>query len=528
MNFTEEKAHELVKFWLEEMNEKWFKTDSKVDVMVVEQWAGFLSNFQPIESNDARTLLGQILLCDQVSRHDKRVNNSDYAERYQQMCIDLTDQILKLYHSELNSLEYCFALLPYRHSRQPNLLEKSLILIREQIAKHPDDKYYSRFELAQLQAMAKYMIPVHYPPTTKYQFPKSIAEVLDPKTNFDPDKVIDIKLIEYSIAKIWTNGFRTNIKKEHSVCISLSGGVDSMICSYILKKMGYNVYAVMINYGNRKESDMEVELVKWWCQHIDIHLFVRHITELKRNRHSNDRSNYEEITRQIRFNTYINAHRIYCQIFELDEDEPVVVLGHNWNDGVENAITNLEKHRSFDNLTSMVSSHCENGVTIVRPILDKTKQQIFEFATERNIPCTFDSTPSWSERGKIRDKLFPMLNEYNPSIITGLIDFAKNAEQVSANYIKMIEKQTDININADRVVSINFPEETNDTSFWSYIFLTISRRYNMHMVGHKAITTLVEALGRNKHWNGIQHQLTKNMVIKLVSQKEAIVYYDNK
>jgi tRNA(Ile)-lysidine synthetase-like protein len=533
MSFTPEDASLLVDFWFTDMDEKWFKINLTTDNLVVSKWSHFLPNFKPIDKPSCKTLLGQILLCDQVTRHDKRINNTDYAEQYQQLCIDMCNHILGQYESELNPIEYCFALLPYRHSRQPELMYECLNRIRTKMEESPDDKYYQRFEKATLQSLAQYINPEHHIPHDSMikPFPIEIAEVVDPNIKFKMDETTKILEIERNPPKEWTTAFNTHISRTHSVCISLSGGVDSMVCSYILKKMGYNVYAVMINYGNRDESNMEVELVKWWCQQIKIHLYIRHIIELKRVRQSNLRSDYEEITRNMRFGAYKNAHRSYCNMNELNEDEPWVVLGHNKNDATENMFANLAKHRSFDNLTAMIPRHTENDVIIYRPILDKSKPEIFAFATERQIPCTFDSTPSWSDRGKMRDDLIPHINSFNPNIIGGLVDFAKYTEQLSSAYINMISASTTIRlqmIDNKKHITIDFPPFTNDLCFWNYVFLKVSREYNMPMVGHKSISTLIETLNKNSPcWKNLSHRLVHSMVIKFNDGTHATIYFND-
>lgn len=533
MSFTSKDAGELVNFWFTEMDEKWFKIDPSTDKMVVDKWSHFLPDFKPVDKPSCKELLGQILLCDQVTRHDKRINNSDYAERYQQLCIEMTNYIMDQYEHQLQPIEYCFALLPYRHSRQPKLMYECLNRIRAKMEQSPDNNYYQRFEKATLQSLAQYINPEHQIPHDSLikPFPIEIADVIDPNINFKMEQTMNILEFERNPPKSWFNPFNTYIPRTHSICISLSGGVDSMVCSYILKKMGYNVYAVMINYGNREESDMEVELVKWWCQQIKIHLYIRHIIELKRVRQSNLRSDYEEITRNMRFGAYKNAHRSYCNINDLNEDEPWVVLGHNKNDATENIFANLGKHRSFDNLSAMIPRHTENGVVIYRPILDKSKPDIFAFAIERQIPCTFDSTPAWSDRGKMRDVLIPHINKFNPNIIDGLVDFAEYTKQLSSAYIKMISDSTRFNmtmINNKKNVTIDFPLSTNDVCFWNYVFLKASRDYNMPMVGHKSISTLIETLNKNsQNWNNITHRLVHSMVIKFSNESHAIIYFDD-
>ena len=67
---------------------------------------------------------------------------------------------------------------------------------------------------------------------------------------------------------------------ENNICnfqepliISLSGGVDSMVILYILKKIfNKNIIAGHINYKNREETDKEEEFLKDYCEFLDVKL----------------------------------------------------------------------------------------------------------------------------------------------------------------------------------------------------------------------------------------------------------------
>jgi tRNA(Ile)-lysidine synthase TilS/MesJ len=57
----------------------------------------------------------------------------------------------------------------------------------------------------------------------------------------------------------------------------------------------------------------------------------------------------------------------------------------------------------------------------LRPLLSTWKKSIYEIAKNASIPFFVDSTPSWSQRGKFRDEVLPVLIKWNKSFISGLI-----------------------------------------------------------------------------------------------------------
>ena len=50
--------------------------------------------------------------------------------------------------------------------------------------------------------------------------------------------------------------------------VSLSGGVDSMVISSIIKYLGYKLVCIHINYNNREASVSEAEFLEKWCKKI--------------------------------------------------------------------------------------------------------------------------------------------------------------------------------------------------------------------------------------------------------------------
>ena len=224
------------------------------------------------------------------------------------------------------------------------------------------------------------------------------------------------------------NNFKTvlkNIPKDKRIGISLSGGVDSMISSWILKQLHNNVVAIHINYNNRQSSSKEAEFVKMWCDTIDLDCIIKHITNLNRIKHDNNvkcykddleisRREYEDKTKQIRFDAYIDAK---C----------IVVLGHNKDDLLENVITNICSKKK-EKMAGMYDDMIIDNVRIIRPMLNITKEEIYEYAKKTNVPYLEDSTPEWSRRGILRDKIVPTLHEYEPNFLKGLIKLLETHE----------------------------------------------------------------------------------------------------
>jgi len=97
------------------------------------------------------------------------------------------------------------------------------------------------------------------------------------------------------------------IKDEIVLCVSLSGGVDSMVITRVLVVLSHllplKVVACHINYGNRGESDREATFLSSWCSSIGVDVFeVLQIEEIKRG--VTPREEYEKRSRELRFSFY--------------------------------------------------------------------------------------------------------------------------------------------------------------------------------------------------------------------------------
>jgi tRNA(Ile)-lysidine synthetase-like protein len=201
-----------------------------------------------------------------------------------------------------------------------------------------------------------------------------------------------------------------------TVAVSISGGVDSMVAAQIAKEVcnntGKSLILLHINYNNRDTCEKECDLLRSYAATLGVPLYIRTITEINRSRNSSFRALYEDITRRIRFSFYSWFN---CP----------VILGHNLDDCFENVFTNLSKQIHFENLFGMRTSIVEQGVTVLRPMLEVKKRDILSFADHTGIPHLCDSTPAWSRRGQMRDILIPGISNFDSNILPGLQQFVQ-------------------------------------------------------------------------------------------------------
>lgn len=192
--------------------------------------------------------------------------------------------------------------------------------------------------------------------------------------------------------------------------VSLSGGVDSMvtlaILLYLQKTHNFPIFTASIDYGLRKESNDESNFLNEYTRMFGIKSYISYVNGVSRKKeNSGSRSEFEEASRNLRFNTY-------KQIIEENKLNPElgVFVAHHQDDIVENIFTNGMRGANLLDLEVMKPISKIYGVNVFRPFLGFKKQVILDFAHQYRVPYFLDTTPKWSKRGKMRNEIFPLLD----------------------------------------------------------------------------------------------------------------------
>ena len=85
---------------------------------------------------------------------------------------------------------------------------------------------------------------------------------------------------------------------------------------------------------------------------------------------------------------------------------------------------NIAQQSKYNLLTGMEKVSVNDSIKFIRPMLDISKSEIYDYAHKNSIPYLPNSTPSWSMRGQIRDKVRPVLLEWHTNIFRSLESLA--------------------------------------------------------------------------------------------------------
>jgi len=199
--------------------------------------------------------------------------------------------------------------------------------------------------------------------------------------------------------------------------LAVSGGIDSM---YLLNRAGElfpgEAFAVAhCNFSLRgEESDADEEFVRSVCSDLGVEFFCNRFDTMA-----------EAASRGISIEMAARDLR-YAWFAELCSERgyKAVVVAHNANDNAETLILNMLRGTGSKGMRGMAADSILNSpsIRILRPMLGTTREEIKEWMTARSLPWREDRTNAESEvkRNKLRNQVFPLLKDINPSFIQTL------------------------------------------------------------------------------------------------------------
>ena len=205
-----------------------------------------------------------------------------------------------------------------------------------------------------------------------------------------------------------------NLDKNKNYLLACSFGPDSMALFDMLLKDGYHFSAALVNYHLRPESSDEMNNFIHYC---DAHKISYHIKDLVNGIVG---LNIEAECRRIRYEFFAQL----VGTFKYD----AVLVAHNQDDHIETYIMQ-KKRQNLVSFYGIQEKTTINGVTIIRPLLNKTKKELLDYCHDNNVPFAIDST-NFDERylrNKIRHQILANMTPEEREDILKEID-EKNAE----------------------------------------------------------------------------------------------------
>lgn len=184
---------------------------------------------------------------------------------------------------------------------------------------------------------------------------------------------------------------RYNLKGK-IVAAGVSGGADSLALVFGLKEAGCKVVALTVDHGLRQESSQEAEYVARLMQEngIEHHILCwKGIKPLK---------GVEEAARKERYRLmfeFCNKHNI-----------EYLATGHHLRDQAETFLLRLARGSGVFGLSGILPLSRREGITIIRPQLDKTPEEFKNFLQKRKIKWVEDPMNEDEDFARVKIRKF--------------------------------------------------------------------------------------------------------------------------
>jgi len=224
------------------------------------------------------------------------------------------------------------------------------------------------------------------------------------------------------------------IQPKDKILVAFSGGVDSVVLTYLLDKFkNYlkisDIYLAHLNHKLRGlEAEENVKFVKDFAKKYNLKLFLKEVDIKKLAKEK--KQSIEQVGREERYKFF----REIIDKYNLDK----LATAHHLSDLAET----LTLWFIQGNKRGLKGFYPKDN-NIIRPLYLLKKEDIEAYAKEKGLEYHLDKTNFDTKylRNKVRHKILPLMREINPSVensLKVLSDFLKFDEEFFNDYIKSI------------------------------------------------------------------------------------------
>ena len=218
--------------------------------------------------------------------------------------------------------------------------------------------------------------------------------------------------------------------KDESVVVATSGGPDSMALLYLVntlkEELKLNIICAHVNHKLRKESDEEEIMVKNFCEKNNIIYKLLTIDSYNDDNFHND----------ARIQRYQFFERIVkeCKAKHL-------LTAHHGDDLTETILMRITRGSSLKGYAGFRFKTDKENYTILRPLINYTKDQILEFVHQNKIPYAIDKSNEKDvyTRNRFRKYILKPLKNEDKNVHDKFYKFSKTLEM----YDNYVSKETD-------------------------------------------------------------------------------------
>ncbi|MCA0404303.1 MAG: tRNA lysidine(34) synthetase TilS [Proteobacteria bacterium] len=200
--------------------------------------------------------------------------------------------------------------------------------------------------------------------------------------------------------------------------VGFSGGLDSTVLLHILASYNFNIEAIHINHSLSPNAAFWQAHCANFCQNLNL-AFRTEKVEFSNN------ANIEARAREARF-------AVFTKLIEQGE---ALILGHHQDDQAETVLLQLLRGTGIDGLAAIEELKIFAKGHLQRPLLNKTRQELENYAQEFNLKWIEDESNENSSfaRNFLRREVIPLLKTRWPALSQTLNRTTKHARDARKN-----------------------------------------------------------------------------------------------
>ena len=194
--------------------------------------------------------------------------------------------------------------------------------------------------------------------------------------------------------------------KNSRIAVACSGGKDSMVLLYVLKKFGFDVSAIAVDEGIEGYRNLTLEFLSKFCKSNDINLFTKSFKD------------FSGVTMDDFIKLSDTSPCRVCGVWrrylmgKCSSDFDVVSTGHNLDDEAQSIIMNVVKS-NFDIIgrNGVISKKLSKGSfpIKVKPLYFCFEKEVASYAFLNGLMTKFNECPNFD--GSFRNFIMTSLND---------------------------------------------------------------------------------------------------------------------
>ena len=273
------------------------------------------------------------------------------------------------------------------------------------------------------------------------------------------------------------------------IVIGLSGGPDSMVLLYNLieyrKQFKFKIVCAHVNHGLRKESDDEQVFVKKYCEENDV------IFEIKK---LDIKDNFTEaLGHKLRYDFFDEIVKKYSAKY--------LFTAHHGDDLIETILMKIVRGANINGYLGFSSVVKNEDYTILRPLIQCTKDEILEYAEKNNIPFVIDLSnyDTTYTRNRYRKYILPRLKDEDKNVHLKFLQFSNKLQEYD-NFVNSIVDKEYTKVVVDNKINVEQIKEYNSLIIERIIYRWLNNIYkdNINVITKKHIDSIIDLINSNK------------------------------